>query len=30
MIRKKEILDRAEITNLNPHIIEKDYALGGC
>ena len=28
MIRKREILDRAEITNLNPHIIEKDYALG--
>ena len=28
MIGKKEILDRAEITNLNPHIIEKDYALG--
>lgn len=28
MIRKKEILDRSEITNLNPHIIEKDYALG--
>ena len=28
MIRKKEILDRADITNLNPHIIEKDYALG--
>ena len=28
MIRKKEILDRTEITNLNPHIIEKDYALG--
>ena len=28
MIRKKEILDRTEITNLSPHIIEKDYALG--
>ena len=28
MISKKEILDRTEITNLNPHIIEKDYALG--
>ena len=28
MINKKEILDRTEITNLNPHIIEKDYALG--
>ena len=28
MIGKKEILDRSDITNLNPHIIEKDYALG--
>ena len=28
VIRKKEILNRSEITNLNPHIIEKDYALG--
>ena len=28
MIKKKEILDKTEITNLNPHIIEKDYALG--
>ena len=28
MIKKKEILDRTEITNLNPHVIEKDYALG--
>ena len=28
VINKKEILDRTEITNLNPHIVEKDYALG--
>ena len=28
MIRKREILDRKEITKLNSHIIEKDYALG--
>ena len=28
VINKKEILDRTEISNLNPHIIEKDYALG--
>ena len=28
MINKEEILDKAEITNLNPHIIEKDYTLG--
>ena len=28
VISKKEILDRTEVTNLNPHIIEKDYALG--
>ena len=28
MIKKKEIVDEADIFNLNPHIIEKDFVLG--
>lgn len=28
MITKREILDAASNLNLNPHVAEKDYALG--
>ena len=28
MIDKREILDRAAATGLNPHVVEKDYVLG--
>ncbi len=28
MITKREILDAASKLNLNPHVVEKDYALG--
>ena len=28
MIDKREILDLAAQTSLNPHVIEKDYVLG--
>ena len=28
MISKREILDIAAKLNLNPHVVEKDYALG--
>ncbi len=28
MISKREILDVAGVTKLNPHVVEKDYVLG--
>lgn len=28
MIDKREILDQATATGLNPHVVEKDYVLG--